>query len=214
MKNIVFPLAVLFSVAFHAVSLGTPWWLNPYVYLDPYPHDQPRPPIIVPEGCNQLLSRSCKVISSDSDPLIGELSYITDGTKESDPINHVELGVGRQWIQIDLGDEKEIYAICLWHYNSGDQRAYRDVICQISNDPEFVGDVVTVFNNDHDNSAGLGVGKDKEYIESKFGRPFAVDAIKGRYVRCYSNGYTKGSGDGVNRVWLQNHYTEVEVYGK
>jgi hypothetical protein len=147
---------------------------------------------------------------------MGELSYITDGEKDSESWDYVELSPGLQWIQIDLGEEKDIHAICIWHYNEtrGNERAYRDVICQISNDPNFAEGVVTVFNNDHDNSAGLGRGKDKEYVETIYGRPFAVDAVKGRYVRCYSNGYLKGSGDGINRVSLQNHFTEVEVFGR
>jgi hypothetical protein len=64
------------------------------------------------------------------------------------------------------------------------------VIIQISNDSKFFEGVVTVFNNDYDNSAGLGKGQDKEYIESLYGKAFAVDAVKGRYVRCYSRGNT------------------------
>jgi len=92
----------------------------------------------------------------------------------------------------------------VWHYH-GEARVYRDVICQISNDSNFVDGVVTVFNNDHDNSSGLGVGKEKEYVESNEGRPFAVSGVKGRYIRFYSNGNTANE---------MNHYTEIEVYGK
>jgi hypothetical protein len=65
--------------------------------------------------------------------------------------------------------------------------------------------VRTVFNNDNDNSSGLGIGKDKEYIETFQGRPFIVKGIKARYVRLYSNGSTSSE---------MNHYVEVEVYGK
>ncbi|MBR4171661.1 MAG: hypothetical protein IKR48_08430, partial [Kiritimatiellae bacterium] len=63
----------------------------------------------------------------------------------------------------------------------------------------------TVFNNDHDNSAKLGKGKDKEYIETSEGRPFAINGVKARYVRFYSNGNTSNE---------KNHYTEVDIYGK
>ena len=62
----------------------------------------------------------------------------------------------------------------------------------------------TVFNNDHDNSSGLGVGKDKEYIEVAEGRLFDSKGVKGRYVRMYSNGNTTND---------LNHYVEIEVYG-
>lgn len=186
------------------ILLGSPWPPKPYPQLEPYnTSNHPRPPIAVPVGCDKLLSRGCVVTSSDPDPIIGELSYITDGNKEHSVETYVELGPGLQWIQIDLGNECEIHAICIWH--RADLRAYRDVICQISNDPKFVEGVVTVFNNDHDNSAGFGFGKEMEYIETCFGRPFAVDAVKGRYVRCYSRGNTSNE---------MNHYTEVEIFGK
>jgi hypothetical protein len=162
------------------------------------------PPIEVPAGCDKLLSKGCKVTSSDPDPIVGALSLITDGDKEHDAETYVELGPRKQWVQIDLGKEREIYAVCGWHYH-GEARVYRDVICQISNDPNFAGGVVTVFNNDHDNSSGLGAGKEKEYVESNEGRPFAVNGVKGRYVRFYSSGNTSNE---------MNHYTEIEVYGK
>ena len=172
--------------------------------LEPPRDGKPREPIFVPLGCDKLLSRDCKVTSSDPDPIIGELSYITDGDKEHDAATYVELGPGVQWVQIDLEKECEIYAACVWHYH-GEPRVYRDVICQISNDPDFIDDVVTVFNNDHDNSSKLGAGTDKEYIETNEGRPFPVEAVKGRYVRFYSRGNTSNE---------MNHYIEIEVYGK
>ena len=190
---------------------GIPNEVREYRFLDPHPNNKPRPPIEVPIGCDKLLSLGCKVTSSETDPIIGELSYVTDGDKEHDASKYVELMPGLQWIQIDLGSKKEIHAVCIWHYHgeyfgtpwSG--RIYRSVICQISNDPEFTDGVVTVFNNDHRNSAGFGEGTDLEYFESPYGRPFAVDAVKGRYVRCYSNGNTSNE---------MNHYTEVEVFGR
>ena len=216
--NNVFAVITGFWLTVQLASMATPGRLDPYENLDPYPPDKPRSPLALPEGCDTLLSLGCKVTSSDPDPVIGELAYITDGNKNRDYGSFVELKHGLQWIQIDLGEEKEIHAICIYHYIVllSDQRAYRDVVCQISNDPKFAGGVVTVFNNDHDNSTGLGIGKDKEYIESPYGRPFIVDAVRGRYVRCYSNGYMMRSGTSSlgNVFRLQNHYTEVEVYGR
>ena len=63
------------------------------------------------------------------------------------------------------------------------------MIAQISNDPDFITDVTTVFNNDIDNSAGLGIGKDMHYTETSEGE--LIDCLskgspKGRYVRLYS----------------------------
>ena len=172
--------------------------------LEPARNGKPRPPIEVPAGCDKVISKDCKVTSSDDEPIIGELAYITDGDKEHDASTYVEISPKLQWVQIDLGKEKEIYAACVWHFH-GEARVYRDVICQISNDPDFVDGVVTVFNNDHDNSAKLGKGKDKEYIETNEGRPFACNGTKGRYVRFYSAGNTSNE---------MNHYTEIEIYGR
>jgi hypothetical protein len=64
--------------------------------------------------------------------------------------------------------------------------------------------VVTVFNNDHDNSSKLAQGKDKEYIEVAEGRLIDPQGARGRYVRLYSRGNTTND---------LNHYVEVEVYG-
>ena len=73
--------------------------------------------------------------------------------------------------------------------------------------PQFIGTQkdIASSNNDHDNSSKLGEGKDKEYIETYEGRPFAVNGVKGRYVRFTSRGNTSNG---------MNHYTEVEVYGR
>lgn len=172
--------------------------------LEPSRGGKPRPPIDVPAGADKVLSKDCKVTSSDPEPIIGELEYITDGDKEHDAATYVEIGPGVQWVQVDLAAEKEIHALCIWHYH-GEARVYRDVIVQISNDADFIDGVVTVFNNDHDNSSKLGAGTDKEYIEDHYGRPIAVAGVKGRYVRFYSRGNTSNE---------MNHYTEVEVYGR
>ncbi|MBI9018468.1 MAG: discoidin domain-containing protein [Phycisphaerae bacterium] len=135
----------------------------------------------------------------------GELSNITDG-KKNDSINgYVEMAPGLQWIQIDLEQQYDIYAIMVWH-NFESYRVYKDVIIQLSNDKNF-GDFVTVFNNDHDNTAsqlGLGPGDGKNYYENKYGKFIDTKAMKARYVRLYSNG---------NYHSIYNHYIEVEVYG-
>ena len=118
---------------------------------------------------------------------------------------YVELMNGLQWIQIDLEKSADIYAIALWHYHS-QERAYKDVIVQISDDPEFKSGVTTVFNNDEDNSAKMGVGKNMTWVETNYGKIIEVKpSVKGRYVRFYSNGNTTND---------TNAYIEVEIYGK
>ncbi|MCL2104015.1 MAG: hypothetical protein FWH21_03020 [Kiritimatiellaeota bacterium] len=172
--------------------------------LEPPRNGKSYPPILVPKGCDELLSRGCMVTSSDPWPVKGKLSFVTDGEKEAGAETSVELAPGRQWVQIDLGSQKEIYAVWIWHFFS-QPCVYKDVIVQVSDDPDFIDGVVTVFNNDHDNSAGLGAGKDFEYIEMCRGRPIPANGAKGRYVRCTSGGDT---------TTREHIYTEVEVFGK
>ena len=166
-----------------------------------------RPPIMVPKGYDKLLS-SEKTVTGSEEPITGEFEYLTDGDKERDITSMVQLPSGLQWVQVDLGEEHEISACCVWH-DQGDDRVYHDVICQISNDKDFKTGVKTVFNNDHDESAKLGKGKDKEYRERNDGRPMSamIDGkpTKARYVRCYSAG---SSSEPVN------NYIEIEVFGK
>jgi hypothetical protein len=161
------------------------------------------PEIMVPAGTVNIAAEK-EVTSSDDFPVIGELEYITDGDKDGADGSYVELGPGVQWIQIDLGEKETIYAVALWHYHA-QARAYRDVIIQVADDADFIENVQTIFNNDHDNSAGLGVGKDKEYIETNKGKLVDAKGIQAQYVRLYSNGST-----GTD----MNHYIEVEVFGK
>ncbi len=163
---------------------------------------KPRGPFYVPVG-TKLLSLNKPVKASDMQPVIGELNMITDGEKEGGDGYFVELGPGKQWIQVDLGASYALHAILAWHYHS-QARVYRDVIVQVSDDKDFLKNVTTVFNNDHDNSSGLGIGKDKEYIEVAEGRLFDPKGARGRYVRMYSRGNTTND---------LNHYVEVEVYG-
>jgi len=161
-----------------------------------------RGPFMVPAG-TKLLSLKKVVKASDAQPVIGELDMITDSEKEGGDGYFVELGPGKQWVQVDLGASYALQAILAWHYHS-QARVYRDVVVQVSDDKDFLKGVQTIFSNDHDNSSGLGVGKDKEYIEVAEGRLFDPKGIKGRYVRMYSGGNTTND---------LNHYVEIEVYG-
>ena len=161
-----------------------------------------RGPFYVPKGTT-LLSLHKPVTSSDMEPVIGELEFVTDGEKTGEEGYYVELGPMVQWVQIDLDEPHPLHAILIWHYHS-QARVYRDVVVQLSNDPDFIEGVTTVFNNDHDNSAGLGIGKDKEYIETNEGRLIDTKGVGARYIRLYSKGNTSND---------MNHYVEVEVFG-
>ncbi|MFV1995375.1 MAG: hypothetical protein ACC661_08045 [Verrucomicrobiales bacterium] len=166
------------------------------------PAAQAVPKIAVPEG-TVLLSKGKPVTSSDDFPIIGELELITDGEKDAGEGYFVEVMDGLQWVQIDLEKSAAIEAIWVWHFHS-QARAYHDVVVQISDDPEFADGVTTLFNNDYDNSSELGKGKDKPYVETRFGKLIDGKGTAGRYVRLYNGGNTSNSA---------NHYIEVEVYG-
>lgn len=178
---------------------GTPRPIS-LVNLEP-PNSRP-PQIMVPKSI-QIVSRGKPVASSDRLPVIGELAFVTDGDKSGIDGAYLELGPGRQWVQIDLQSRTTIHAVAAWHFHS-QARVYHDVIVQVSDDPEFQRGVTTLFNNDHDNSAKLGPGHDKAYVETHRGRIFAGRATTARYVRLYSNGNTSDE---------LNHYCEIEVYG-
>ena len=162
---------------------------------------KPRDPFLAPKGAKNVAFKR-PVTASDMEPVFGTLDLITNGSKEAVGDPYVELGPGVQWVQIDLGSPLAIHAILLWH-DHHQPMVYYDVIIQVSDDKDFITNVRTLFNNDHDNSAGLGIGEDWGYFETNEGLLAPAKAVRARYVRLYSNGSTS---DDLNR------YTEVEVY--
>jgi hypothetical protein len=162
-----------------------------------------RPPFLVPPGTTNV-ALGKPVSSSDEAPIIGEITMITDGDKEAADGSYVELGPGLQQVTVDLGGLHELYAIVVWHFHQNPQ-VYFDVVVQTAEDRDFIENVRTLFNNDTDNSAGLGAGTDMHYVETHRGELIDAKGVKARYVRLYSNG---NSNDDLN------HYIEVEVYGK
>ncbi|MFZ9941682.1 MAG: hypothetical protein ACO3F7_05975, partial [Luteolibacter sp.] len=139
------------------------------------------PELLVPEGTT-LLSAGKPVTSSEEYPMIGELTYVTDGDKQAGEGYYVELSGGTQWVQIDLEKSAEVSAVWVWHFHS-QKRAYHDVIIQVSDDAEFKTGVTTIYNNDYDDSSKLGKGSDNPYVESRFGLLVDAKGAKGRYVR-------------------------------
>ena len=167
------------------------------------PLGKPRPPFMAPLGTiNVALGKP--VVSTDEEPIIGEIAMITDGDKEGMDGSFVELGPFEQHVTIDLGAKHEIYAIVLWHYHK-QARVYFDVVVQAADDPDFITYVKILFSNDFDNSSGLGVGNDFHYVETAEGKLIDVKGIQARYVRLYTNG--NNSND-------LNHWIETEVYGR
>jgi hypothetical protein len=161
-----------------------------------------RPPFYAPKGAyNVALGRPVKL--SDENPILGEAKMVTDGDKNAMEGCFVEMGPFAQFATIDLQGEFEIFAIVVWHYHLS-ARSYRDVVVQVSMDSEFTNRI-TLFNNDSDNTLGLGIGADKQYVDTNEGRLVDGRGQKGRFVRLYSN------GNNENEL---NHLIEVEVWGR
>ena len=162
-----------------------------------------RPELLVPPGVRNVALHK-PVTASNHAPTLGELSQVTDGDKDGYEGSYVEIGPGLQYFQVDLQQRYEIFAIVVWHYHA-QARVYHDVIVQLADDAAFTVNVRTVFNNDFDNSAGLGFGRDREYIDSHEGLLIEVPGARARYVRLYGNGNTENN---------LNHCTEIEVHGR
>jgi hypothetical protein len=183
---------------------GTPQALPTNTTALPLTSDA-RPPFLAPRGVvNVAVGKP--VTASDTNLISGELKQITDGKKESFEENVVTLRRGLRWVQIDLQGEYKLYAVVIWH-EFDKPIVYRDVIVQLSDDPEFKTGVQTIFNNDQLNTAGLGVGTDREYFENSLtaaGKLIDAKGIQARYIRCYSKGSTESALNG---------YIEVEAFG-
>ena len=162
-----------------------------------------RPPFLAPPGTKNI-ALGKPVSSSDQTPIIGEIEMITDGDKEAADGSYVELAPSLQNVTIDLEGMYEIFAVAIWHYHQQPQ-VYYDIVVQVADDSDFIKNVRTLFNNDTNNSAGLGAGTDMHYVETNKGELIDTRGVKARYVRLYSNGNNNND---------LNHYIEVEVYGK
>ncbi|WP_395716103.1 discoidin domain-containing protein [Prosthecobacter sp.] len=163
---------------------------------------KPSPSFQAPKGTVNL-AKGKKVTSSDSAPIIGDLTLVTDGDPDGADGSFVELMPGKQWVQIDLEAPSTLSKIAVWHYHKQAQ-AYIDVVVQVSDDPEFKAGVTTLWNSDHDESSQMGKGGDPAYVETNHGRLIDAKGVKARYVRLWSNGNTSND---------MNHYCEVQVFG-
>jgi chitinase len=128
-------------------------------------------------------------------------AFITNGDKSSGSYASIS-GTGPLWIQLDLGQSYSLSQVNLWHYFA-DGRKYHDVIVKLSTTADFSSGVTAVFNNDTDNSVGVGAGSDAEYTETASGKTITFSPVTARYVKLWTNG---------NTVNTYDHYVEVEVW--
>jgi len=182
--------------------IGTPKNLSPDLDLEPFPQ-QPPPPLLIPDDARNL-APAARISSSDKRVSASDLAKVTDGDKEATDEGVALLRKGLQHLQFDLGAPHEIFAIIIWHAHDA-PKIFRSVIVQAAADADFTQNVRTLFNNDRSNSAGLGAGTDRQYVESYRGKTIDAKGLPARYLRFYSAGSTESS---------MNEYTEVEIYGR
>jgi hypothetical protein len=180
---------------------GTPKDLKVDPSVEPL-SDKPRPAMMVPRGLSNLAKG--KPVSASTGTASSSLKKVVDGDKEAYDTSAFLMKKGPQWVQIDMGETAEIFAVVIWHAHDV-VKVYRDVIVQVSDDPDFKEGVTTLYNNDRDNSSGLGAGSDREYFETAEGRLIDARGVKGRYLRSHTNGSTDS---------VLNERVEIEVYGR
>ncbi len=184
---------------------GTPDDLpsGPHVEKPPDPiSPKLRPAFYAPAGVTNV-ALGKKATCSVEKLREGKLDQLTDGLKEAIDDDVVELQKGVQWVQVDLGEDHTIYAILFWHDHCWLQ-VFRDVVVRTADDPQFTKNVRTIFNNDVDNSSGLGIGTDKEYFETFEGKLIDTHGMRARCIRFYSNGSNMNEN--------ANRYQEIEIY--
>ena len=181
---------------------GTPKDIQLSSYVEPL-SDKPRPPMMVPAGLKNI-APTAKLSCSDKNATADSLAKIVDGDKEASEQSIIYLRKGTQWVQMDFGSPQEIFAVVIWHAHNS-SKVYHDVIVQIADDQDFLQNVKTIFNNDQDNTSGLGVGTDREYFETHEGKLIDTKGVTARYMRFFSKGSTESA---------LNEYTEIEVYGR
>jgi lysophospholipase L1-like esterase len=143
---------------------------------------------------------SGKIAATNGNNNATALGWITNGDKTL--TNIADMGAGAIYLQYDLGSSVNLGDIKLWHYY-GDPRSYHDVLVELSNSSTFATGNTIVFNNDTNNSLGLGAGTDSEYAESSAGKDISFSPVSARYIRIYSNGSSSNTA---------NHYVEAEAY--
>jgi hypothetical protein len=182
--------------------IGTPKNLPPGLDIEPAAKEPP-PPLLIP-GDARNLAPIARISSSDKRATASDLAKITDGDKEATDEGVALLRKGVQYLQFDFGGLRELFAIIIWHAHDT-PKIFRAVIVQAAADPDFTQNVSTLFNNDRGNTAGLGAGADRQYIESYRGKTIDARGVTARYLRLYSAGSTESA---------MNEYTEVEIYGR
>src|SRR6266480_3671539 len=119
-------------------SKGTPDNLPEGPHVEKFT-DKPRPPFMAPKGVKNV-ALGKKVTCSIEKLYTGNLSQITDGKKDPDDDQVVEMRKGTQWVQIDLEKEYSMAAIVMWHDHRWLQ-VFHGVVVQAADDAGFTKNI-------------------------------------------------------------------------
>ena len=198
------------EIGVDAVTKATPGYPKNFVSPKNLREEVRREPLMVEPGITNLaFGKTVTSSMGDIPPTIGDLPQLVDGIKTCGEFDFVELDKEPQWVQVDLGAVCKVSAIVVWHYYKN-PIVYKDVIVQVSDDPEFKNNVRTVFNNDDDNSSKLGAGSDTTYWARWWGeivdlRGPEKNGTPARCVRVWTNGGVSGE---------ETRFIELAVFGK
>ncbi|QNK54901.1 fibronectin type III domain-containing protein [Paenibacillus sp. PAMC21692] len=147
-------------------------------------------------GVNVAMNKT--VAASTSDLFGGSLGVVTDGqSANSSGYAGIRTTTGPQYYQIDLGAAYALGRLRIvndWGSSASVYRTNKDVIVLLSNDPTFATGVTVVYNNDANNSVGLGAGTDPEFQEPPGGVGTWFDLgtpVNARYARVWGNGHVR-----------------------
>lgn len=164
-------------------------------------------------GVNVALNKT--VTASTTDLFGGSLSLVTDGQSASaSGYAGIRTTNGPQYYQVDLGAAYALNRLRIvndWGSSASVYRTNKDIIVLLSNDPAFSTGVTVVYNNDANNSVGLGAGSDPEFQEPPGGVGTWFDLgtpVNARYARVWGNGHVRAD----NSVHAVNTPIEFEAY--
>jgi hypothetical protein len=189
------------------------------------------PTLKLPSGSTNL-AYGRSITTNFPDPIMGQLDMITDGNKgvltysdgrlryidadncyvEFSPSIHSMSGdeftkLGPRFVQFDFQESNFFDAIWIWAgYRDHGYDVVRKLVIQISQDPKFATNPTTVFNCDTDNSLGFGLGSDRPFASSRFGKLIRIKPTLGRYVRIWCNGSVMFP--------RETRLVEIEIYGR
>lgn len=127
-------------------------------------------------------------------------TFVTDGN--FDPYNVYGTYADTYGFAIvDLGQEYVIDKLIVKAFHDW---TFEDVVLQMALDKDFTQGVYTVFNNDTDNSVGVGAGSDGTYTESGSGHCFKFSPVTARYIRFHNHS--------VNGRENYSFWEEIQAY--